>query len=108
MQTPVAVNGWQIKGAEIVVVRDGLKPLVGCDIHDALGKAVNQTLNPIEGSMVNNINTQFPFKIRIANQSPNLISSFGRSKIKISQTLSTKHNKKVDLSIYKKTVNTQI
>ena len=83
MQTPVKSNRWSIEVAEFVVVTDGLKPLIDRDLFDALGIAVTQTLNPIEGNMVNNINTQCPVKNSIANQFPNLVPRIGRSKVHI-------------------------
>ena len=36
MQTPVESNGWRIEDAELVVVRDVLKPLIGRDLLEAL------------------------------------------------------------------------
>ena len=35
MQTPIESNGWQNEDAEIVVVRDGLKPLIGRNLFQA-------------------------------------------------------------------------
>ena len=70
MQTPVVGNGWRIKDPEILVVRDGLKKLIGPNLLDEFGISVTQTLNPIEGNMINNINTHSPFKSRIANHFP--------------------------------------
>ena len=52
MQTSVDV-------AEFVLVGDGLKPLLSLDWFNELGISVTYTLNPIEGSMINNITTQF-------------------------------------------------
>ena len=86
IQTPIASNGWRIEDAEFVVVRDGLKPLLGRDLFDALGISVTQTPNSIEGSMVNAITPQCPFKTRIAKQFPQLISRIGRSKIHIAKS----------------------
>ena len=83
MQTPVESKGWRIKDAESVVVRDGLKPLIGRDVLEALGISITQTLCSDGGSMVNTITTQCPFKTRIANQFPRLISRTGRSKVHI-------------------------
>ena len=45
--------------------------------------AIIQTLCPDEGSVVNSITTQCPYKIRIANQFPQLISGIGRSKVNL-------------------------
>ena len=36
IQAPIAGNGWRLEEAEFVLVRDGLKPLVGRDLFDAL------------------------------------------------------------------------
>ena len=83
IQAPIASNGWRIEDAEFVVVRDGLKPLIGRDLFDALGISVTQTPNSNEGSMVNAITPQCPFKTRIAKQFPQLISRIWRSKIHI-------------------------
>ena len=43
IQAPIASNGWRLEEAEFVVVRDGLKPLVGRDLFDALGISITQT-----------------------------------------------------------------
>ena len=83
IQAPIASKGWRIEDAEFVVVRDGIEPLIGRDLSDALGISVTQTPNSNEGSMVNAIAPQFPFKTRIAKQFPQLISRIGRSKIHI-------------------------
>ena len=83
IQAPIASKGWRIEDAELVVVRDGLKSLIGRDLFDALGISVTQTPNSNEGSMVNAITPQCPFKTRIAKQFPQLISRIGRSKIHI-------------------------
>ena len=40
IQAPIASKGWRIEDAEFVVVRDGLKPLIGRDLFDALGISV--------------------------------------------------------------------
>ena len=77
IQAPIASNGWRLEEAEFVVDRDGLKTLVGRDLFDALGIPKN------EGSMVNTITSQCPFKTRIAKQFPILITRIGRSKAKI-------------------------
>ena len=66
-----------------MVAKDGLKPLICRDLFEALGISITQTLSPNEGSMVNTITTQCPFKARIANQFPQLNSRIGRSKIHI-------------------------
>ena len=83
MQTPVESNGWRFEDAEFVVVRDGLKPLIGRDLFEVLGISINRTFSSDEGSMVNTITSQCPFKTRIANQFPQLISRNGRSKLYI-------------------------
>ena len=80
---PIASKGWRIEDAEFVVVRDGLNPLIGRDLFDALRISVTQTTNSNEGSMVNAITPQFQFKTRIAKQFPQLISRIGRSKTHI-------------------------
>ena len=83
MQTPVESNGWRFEDAEFVVVRDGLKPLIGRDLFEVLGISINRTFSSDEGSMVNTITSQCPFKTRIANQFPQLISRNGRSKVHV-------------------------
>ena len=83
MQAPIESNGWQIRDAKIAVVRDGLKPLFGRDLFEVLGVSITQTLCSNEGSMVNTITTQYPFKTRISNQFPELVSRIDRSKIHI-------------------------
>ena len=82
IQAPIASNGWRLEEAEFVVVSDRLKPLVGRDLFDALGISVTQ-IPKNEGSMVNTITYQCPFKTRIAKQFPQLITRIGRSKIHI-------------------------
>ena len=98
IQAPIASKGWRIEDAEFVVVRNGLKPLIGRDLFDALRIAVTQTPNSNEGSMVNAITPQCPFKTRIAKQFPHLISRIGRSKIhivksKFHKNFQSKHQK---------------
>ena len=83
IQAPIASNWWRIEDAEFVGVKDGLKPLLGRDLFEALGISVTQTPYSYEGSMVNNVTIQSPFKTRIANQFPQLITRIGRSKIRI-------------------------
>ena len=83
IQAPIASKVWRNEDAEFVVVRDGIKPLIGRDLFDALGISVTQTPNSYEGSMVNAITPQCPFKTRIANQFRQFISRIGRSKIHI-------------------------
>ena len=65
------------------VIIEVLQPLIGRDIFDAFGISVTQTQNPIEGILINNIETQCPFNIRIAKQFPNLISRIGISEKQI-------------------------
>ena len=84
MQALIESNGWRIEDAEIVVVRDGLKPLNGRDF-EFLGISNSPTLCSDEGSMVNTITPQCPFKTRIANQVPQIMSRIGRSKVHIVQ-----------------------
>ena len=45
VQAPIESNGWWIKDAEFVVVKDGLKPLIGRDLFETLGISINQTLS---------------------------------------------------------------
>ena len=75
IQAPIASNGWRID--ELVVVKDGLKPLLGRDLFEALAISVTQTPYSYEDSMVNNVTIQCPFKTRIANQFPHLITRIG-------------------------------
>ena len=81
MQAPIESNGWWIEDAEFVVVRDELKPLIGRDLFEVLGISITQNFCSDEGSMVNTITPQYPFKTRIANQFTQFISRFGRSKV---------------------------
>ena len=83
MQALIESNGWRIEDAEFVVVRDGLKPLIGIDLFEVRGTSITQTVCSDEGSMVNTITPQCPFKTSIANQFPQLISRIGRSKVHI-------------------------
>ena len=98
MQAPIESNGWRIEDAEFVVAKDRLKPLIGRDLFEILGISSTQTLCSNEGSMVKTITPQCPYKIRIANQFPQLISRIGRSKIhsvksKIHKIFQLKHQK---------------
>ena len=72
IQAPIASNGWRLEEAEFVVVRDGLKPLVGRDLFDPLGISVTQTPK-YEGSMINTITSQCPFKHVLQNNFFNLL-----------------------------------
>ena len=107
MQAPIVSNGWRIEDAEFVVVKDGLKPLIGRDLFEVSGVAVTQTLCSVEGSMVNTITNQCPYKTRIAYQYPQPISRIGRSKVhnfkpKFHKNFQRKHQKGRDYpSIYK-------
>ena len=83
MQTPVESNCWQTEDAEFVVVRDGLKQLIGRDQFEALGISLTQTLHFVERSMINTIITQCAFETRIANQFPQYFSRICRSKVYI-------------------------
>ena len=82
-QAPIESNGCRVEDAEFVVAKDGLKPLSERDLFEDLEISVNQTLSSNEGSKVNTITTQCPFKTRIANEVPQLISRIGRTKIHI-------------------------
>ena len=113
IQAPIASNGWRLEEAEFVVVRDGLKPLVRRDLFDALGISVTQ-IPKQEGSMVNTITSQCPFKTRIAQQFPQLITRIGRSKIhivksKFHRNFQPKHQKgrRVPINLQER-VNTEI
>ena len=61
MQTPIESNGWRIEDAKFVVVKDGLKPLIGRDLFEVLGNSIIRTLCSNECSLVNTITTQCPF-----------------------------------------------
>ena len=106
-QAPIASKGWRTEDADFVVVRGGLKPLIGRDLFDALGIYY-------EGSMVNAITPQCPFKTRIAKQFPQLISRIGRSKVhivksKFQKNFQPKHQKgrRVPISL-QEVVNSEI
>ena len=83
MQTLAESNGWRIEDAEFVVDKDELKPHISRDLFEVLGISITQTQFSDEGSMVNTINTQHPFKTRKENQFPQLTSRIGRSKVHI-------------------------
>ena len=83
MQAPIESNGWRIEDAKFVVAKDGLKPLIGRDLFEILGISITQMLCSNESVIVNTITTHCPFKTRLANQFPQLISGIGRSKIHI-------------------------
>ena len=77
-QTLVHSNGWRIEDDEFVEVKDGLRPLIGRDLFEALGIIITQTLCSDEGSMVNTITTQCSYQTRIAKHFPQLISRIRR------------------------------
>ena len=83
IQTQLERNFWWIEGAEFVVVKEGLKPLLGKDLFKVLGISITQTFCSDEVSMVNTISTQSPFTTRILNQFAQLISRIARSKRRI-------------------------
>ena len=83
MQAPIESNGWWIEDAEFLMVKDGLKPLIVLDLFENLEISITQILSSNEGSIVNTITTQCPFKTPIAYQIPQLISRIGKSKIHI-------------------------
>ena len=83
IQAPIESNGWRNEDDEFVVVKDGLKPLIGRDLFEVLVVAITQILCSDEGSMVNTITNQCPYKTRIANQYPQPISRIGRSTVHI-------------------------
>ena len=91
MPTPVESSAWRNEDAEIAVIRDGLKSLFGRDLFNALGISLTLILNPVKVSMINKITTQLPFKTRIANQFPQLISRIGRFKIHFVKSKFHKH-----------------
>ena len=91
MQAPIESNGWRIEDAKFVVVRDGLKSLIGRDLFEVLGTSITHILCSDEGSMVNTITSQCPFKTRITNQFPQLISRIGSSKVHIVKSKSHKN-----------------
>ena len=66
-----------------MVFKDGLKTLIGRDLFEVIGNSITQILCSNEVSIVNTIKSQCPFKARIANPFPQLISRIGRSKIHI-------------------------
>ena len=91
MQTPGESNSCRIEHAEFVEVRDGLKPLICRDVFEAIGISITQTLNSKEGSMINNITSQCPFKTRVAIQFPQLITRICSSKVNIEKSKFHKH-----------------
>ena len=91
MPTAVGSNALRNEDAEIVVVGDDLKPLIGRELFNALSISLTQILDPVEGSVINNITTQLPFKAGNANHFPQLISRIGRSTIHIKKSKFHKH-----------------
>ena len=79
MQATTESNGWQIEEVEFVVVKDGLRPLIGRNLFDERGISITQTLCSSEGSIVNTTTTQCPFKTRIAIQFPQLVTHIVKS-----------------------------
>ena len=114
LQAPIESNVWRIEDAKFVVVKDGLKTLIGRDLFDVLGISITQTLCSTEVSMMNTITTQCLFETRIANQFPQLISRIGQSKIhivksKLHKSFQPKHQKgrRVPISLQDR-VNSEI
>ena len=80
MQAPIEINGWRIEDAEFVVLKEGLKSLIGRYLFELPGISITQILCSNEDNMVNTITTQCPIKTRIAYHFPQIISRIGRSK----------------------------
>ena len=59
MRIPEASNCRHINDAEFATDHDRLKPPLSRDWFKALGVTLTHTLNPIEGSMINNITPPF-------------------------------------------------
>ena len=114
MLKPVESNGRRNKDPEFVVFRIGLNLLIGRVLFNALGISVTQTLNSVEGNMINHITTKRPLKTRIANQTPQHVSRIGRSKIhsvksKIQRHFPPKHlkSRKVPINLQER-ANTEV
>ena len=76
IQAPIASNGWRIEDADFVVVRDGLNPLIGRDLFDALGISVTkpQTQMKVVWSTQSHLNV--PSKLALQNNSHNSSHEF--------------------------------
>ena len=78
LKTPVRCSDWKIQKAEVTVVADGFRPILGRDLFDQLGIIISQKLCPnIE---VNNIDQPCAIKRSLAKEFPDLISRIGKSK----------------------------
>ena len=78
LKTPVRCNDWKIQKAEITVVADGFRPILGRDLFDQLGIIISQ--KPCPNVEVNNIDQTCAIKRSLAKEFPELISRIGKSK----------------------------
>ena len=100
LETTVAYNDWIDREANLTVVEDVHKIILGRDLFTSLGLAVvQQQQQPENGKCVNNINNSTcKIKETIAAQFPHLVSRIGLSKTheaksKFHQKLTAKHQK---------------
>ena len=98
LETTVAYSNWIDREANLTVVEDGRKIIIGSDLFTSLGLAVVQQ-QPDNGRCVNNINNS-TCKIRetIVVQFPSLVPRIGLSKTHVAksefhQKFSAKHQK---------------
>ena len=72
LKTPVWFNDWKIQKAEITVVADGFRPVLGQDLFDKLGVTISQKHYP--NTEVNNIEPPCAIKKSFAIEILELIS----------------------------------
>ena len=95
----VAYNNWIEREANLTVVEDGHKIIIGKDVSANLGLAVVQQQQPDKDKGVNNINNSIcKIKETITAQFPHLVSRIGLSKLhvaksKFHQQFTEKHQK---------------
>ena len=99
LKTTVAYNNWIDREANLTVVEDGHKIIIGRDLFTSLGFAVVQQQQPDNGKCVNNFkNFTFNIKKTIAAQFLHLVPRIGLSKThvaksKIHQKFAANHQK---------------
>ena len=105
LETTVAYNNWTDREANLTVVEDGHKIIIGRDLFTSLGLAVVQKQQPDNGKFVNNINNSTcKIKETISAQFPHLVSRIAHStthvaKSKFHQKFTSKHQKGRRVSI---------
>ena len=78
LKTPVRCIDWKIQKAEITVVADAFRPILGLDLFDQLGITISQ--KPCPNIKVNTVETPCVIKQSLTKKFPELILRIGKSK----------------------------